>query len=361
MGKANPARMNGVNKVVYQLATRQVEAGIQASVWGFTKRPVADYGERNFHTVLFREGEKPFALDPAFVSALQDLDRERTVFHLHGGWVPLFHSAAKALRRAGLRYVITAHGAYNTIAMRRSRWKKKVYFHLYERALLRHASAIHCIGASEVTGLQAIYRTDKTMLLPYGMDLSPCDPDKGRTTEDFIFGFVGRLDYYTKGLDLLLDAFAGHLQAYPSAGLWIIGDGDGRTEIEEKITALGIGARVVLFGARYGTEKDALIRKMQVFMHPSRNEGMPSAVLEAAALGVPSIVTEATNVGGYLRQYDAGFVVDNEDARGLGEAMTRCAGLSGDTLHRMGRRAGRMVAEEFSWSNVVVRFNELYA
>ena len=37
MGKANPQRMNGVNKVVYQLATKQAEAGIKVQVWGFTK------------------------------------------------------------------------------------------------------------------------------------------------------------------------------------------------------------------------------------------------------------------------------------------------------------------------------------
>ncbi len=360
MGKANPARMNGVNKVVYQLATRQVEAGIAASVWGFTRDPEHNYGERNFATVLFREELKAFRLDPDFLRALHDLDRESTVFHLHGGWVPLFHGAAKALRRAGLRYVITAHGAYNTIAMRRSKWKKKLYFHLYERALLHHASAIHCLGASEVTGLREIYRTDKTVLLPYGMDVEPSDPVEGGSTEDFIFGFVGRLDYYTKGLDLLLDAFADHLRTNPAAVLWIIGDGDGRTEVEERIAALGIGARVTLFGARYGAEKDALIRQMRVFMHPSRNEGMPSAVLEAAALGVPSIVTEATNVGSYVQRYDAGCVVDDEDTRGLAVAMTRCARLSEDTLRYMGRQATRMVVEEFSWSRVVVRFNALY-
>ncbi len=360
MGKANPARMNGVNKVVYQLATRQVEAGIAASVWGFTKDLKPNYGERNFRTVLFREEIKAFRLDPDFACALQDLDRENTVFHLHGGWVPLFHSAAKALRRAGLRYVITAHGAYNTIAMRRSKWKKKLYFHLYERALLRHASAIHCIGASEVTGLQAIYRTEKTVLLPYGMDIQTSEPVEGGSTEDFVFGFVGRLDYYTKGLDLLLDAFAELLKAHPAALLWIIGDGDGRGEVEQRIATLGIGPRVILYGARYGEEKDALIQRMQIFMHPSRNEGMPSAVLEAAALGVPSIVTEATNVGSYIGQYDAGCVVDNEDTRGLSEAMTRCARLPDETLRYMGRQAARMVTEEFSWSKVVLRFNRLY-
>ena len=361
MGKANPARMNGVNKVVYQLATRQTAAGLDVAVWGFTKTPEADQGERNFRTVLFREYRNPFALDPAFVRALAGLDRERTVFHLHGGWVPLFSRAAAALHRAGLRYVITPHGAYNTRAMEKGSWKKKIYFRLCERPLLRHAAAIHCIGASEVDGLRTIYATDKTVLQPYGMDVAGEARAEARAEDGFVFGFVGRLDYYTKGLDLMLDAFAVHARQDAEAVLWIVGDGEGRAPTEAKIEALGIADRVVLHGSRYGAEKDGLLRRMRVFLHPSRNEGMPSAVLEAAAFGVPCIVTEATNIGDYVREYGAGRVVPNEDDRALATAMHECRNLRGDTLRELGTNASRMVATAFSWPEVVVRFNRLYA
>lgn len=361
MGKANPARMNGVNKVVYQLATRQTAAGLDVAVWGFTKTPEADHGERNFRTVLFREYRNPFALDPAFVRALAGLDRERTVFHLHGGWVPLFSRAAAALHRAGLRYVITPHGAYNTRAMEKGSWKKKIYFRLCERPLLRHAAAIHCIGASEVDGLRTIYATDKTVLQPYGMDVAGEARAEARAEDGFVFGFVGRLDYYTKGLDLMLDAFAVHARQDAEAVLWIVGDGEGRAPTEAKIEALGIADRVVLHGSRYGAEKDGLLRRMRVFLHPSRNEGMPSAVLEAAAFGVPCIVTEATNIGDYVREYGAGRVVPNEDDRALATAMHECRNLRGDTLRELGTNASRMVATAFSWPEVVVRFNRLYA
>jgi hypothetical protein len=53
LGKANPDRMNGVNKVVYQLATKQAEFGEKVSVWGISGDTVNNYGERNFNTELF--------------------------------------------------------------------------------------------------------------------------------------------------------------------------------------------------------------------------------------------------------------------------------------------------------------------
>ena len=53
LGKANPNRMNGVNKVVYQLASRQSLSKRDVSIWGITKDLNHNYGERPFQTLLF--------------------------------------------------------------------------------------------------------------------------------------------------------------------------------------------------------------------------------------------------------------------------------------------------------------------
>lgn len=361
MGKANPNRMNGVNKVVYQLATRQVQAGIDARVWGFSKDLTVNYPDRNFDTTLFWAPTFPYDLDPSFLNRLNSLNPITTVFHLHGGWIPLFFKVAKTLKEAGLKYVVTGHGAYNTIAMQKSKWKKRAYFQLCEKFLLQNASEIHCIGASEVTGLRAILPNEQATLIPYGMEFDTKPAALTEATGTFVFGFVGRLDYHTKGLDLMLEGFARHFSKKTGAILWIIGDGEGRTAVTARIKELGLTNKVVLWGAKFGQEKDALLQQMNVFLHPSRNEGLPSAVLEAAALGVPCIVTEATNVGEYVCRYEAGFVVPNEDAKNLGKVMAHCSQLSRLRLKKMGENAASMVAGQFNWSTILRKFNLLYA
>ncbi|MBY0574697.1 MAG: glycosyltransferase, partial [Undibacterium sp.] len=50
-----------------------------------------------------------------------------------------------------------------------------------------------------------------------------------------------------------------------------------------------------------------------VFAHPSRNEGLPTSVLEVAAMGIPCVVTDATNVGDAIREYNAGAVIAEPD------------------------------------------------
>ena len=87
LGKANPSRMNGVNKVVFQLATEQALAGRKVSIWGITKSVEHNYGERPFETQLFKAQRNPFAISEELRKKLIAA-KGNAIFHLHGGWIP---------------------------------------------------------------------------------------------------------------------------------------------------------------------------------------------------------------------------------------------------------------------------------
>src|SRR6201999_3525594 len=70
LGKANPMRMNGVNKVVHEMATNQVLRGYPVEVWGITANTTHDYPKRNFITRLFHRGINPFHVDKELKGAL---------------------------------------------------------------------------------------------------------------------------------------------------------------------------------------------------------------------------------------------------------------------------------------------------
>lgn len=357
LGKANPNRLNGVNKVVYQLATEQSKAGKNVQVWGITPEPTHDYPARNFKTVLFLAEKFPFALAAELKAAI--LSNKNAVFHLHGGWVPVFSSIAKFFQKHRVQYVLTPHGAYNTIAMQRSGLRKKLYFQLFEKRTIQGARKVHAIGESEVAGLQAIYPQAKSFLLPYGFDF---DENVGypQKNENFTIGFVGRLDTHTKGLDLLMHAFYNFQMHRPNSKLWIIGAGDGEAYLRKFVAEKKL-TNVVFWGKKFGAEKDALISQMHVFAHPSRNEGLPTAVLEAAALGTPAIVTRATNVAGYLNNFGAGIGIDNEDVTVLTQAMENLLQSyqkDGNSSYLNG--AKRMLKSAFAWSVLVHQYDELY-
>lgn len=359
LGKANPQRMNGVNKVVYQLATHQKRQGRNVSIWGITKDLTRNFDERTFETRLYPASKNPFGVSLQLREAIKKKAGKDVVFHLHGGWVPVYAAISKLFERFSIRFVLTGHGAYNTVAMQRSRWIKKIYFKLFEEPLLKRTSKIHSIGQSEVEGLQAIYPNQKNMLLPYGFELQSSGLQQRPNPEGFTIGFVGRLDTWTKGLDLLIEAFHKFQKRDKNSILWIIGDGPGRADLEKFIGENKV-ENVVLWGSKFGDKKDKLISQMHVFVHPSRNEGLPASVLEAAAMGVPVIVSKPTNVAENVAQYKAGTALATTTAEALTEAFIQLKRNNKLTMNSLSKNAKTMVSEAYSWNRLVTEFDRLY-
>ncbi len=358
LGKANPQRMNGVNKVVYQLATEQTNAGKTVAVYGIAADTNINYPERNFTTKLFQAQKFSFQLDE---NLKKDIIKKKgkAIFHLHGGYISTLFSAAKFLHKNKIPFVFTPHGAYNLIAMQRSAFTKKIYIALFEKKLLQWAKFIHCIGKSEVDGLKTIYKTDKWKLIPYGFEIPAFKPISKDNTKHLI-GFCGRLDVHTKGLDVLVDAFILLQKKYADAELWLIGDSDERKNFEEKIIAKNISG-IKFWGSKFGEEKNELLQQLNVFAHPSRNEGLPSAVLEACAMGIPAVVTDATNVGDVIVKHQCGESILELNAENLSTAIQNIfEKIKSDGAENIAHKAIEMVKEEFDWKKLVNKFDELY-
>lgn len=359
LGKANPERMNGVNKVVYQLATKQAEKGLCVAVWGITKKPTADFPERNFATRLFKKNSNPFAVPAGLKNAVKESTAD-TVFHLHGGWVPVYPSLSSLISKHKKIFVLTAHGAYNRVAMQKSALRKKIYYRLFEKKMLQTCRKIHCIGESEVAGLHALLPEAPTVLIPYGYDLGTTEPVNAGPQEKMIFGFVGRLDIYTKGLDLLLDAYEAFSQKTKAAELWIVGDGAGRSFLEKEIAARRLEEKVLLLGSKFGQEKTELLQQMHVFVHPSRNEGLPISVIEAAGFGIPCLVSSFTNVGENIEKYRAGMHIKEYSALEFTSAMHALyyRWKVGRDFGMLRENAVEMVKKEYNWNRALHRIEE---
>lgn len=362
LGKANPERMNGVNKVVHQLVSKQVESGLNASVWGITIDKKNNYGTRIFETQLFLQQRNPFQIAQDLKLALKNT-KKQTIFHLHGGWIPVFYTISKLLHTHKIPFVFTPHGAYNSIAMEKSAWLKKIYFRLFEKKILEKATKIHCIGKSEIVGLSELFATNKSILLPYGFENNTIIVHQKSLNKAIIFGFIGRLDIYTKGLDTLIDAFKVLLLTNSKAQLWIVGDSDEKKDLVEKIKTENLENNITLFGSKFGQEKNTLLSQMDVFVHPSRNEGLPLSVIEAASYGKPCVVTDATNIGDLITEYQAGKTIHSQNCNELEIAMSSLSNIWNNPVafSKLQTNAMTMIKENYNWDTIIHRFNtELY-
>jgi glycosyltransferase involved in cell wall biosynthesis len=358
LGKANPNRMNGVNKVVYQMAVKQAEMQIKVSVWGITADLTKNFEERNFETQLFLKSKNPFTISAELKKALLS-KKENTIFHIHGGWIPVFYSISKVLHSNQINFVFTPHGAYNTIAMKRNFLIKKLYFQLFEKTVLKNSKKIHNIGKSESTGLSTFYKNNKSVLLPYGFENTIKPELFTPKNEDIVFGFIGRLDIYTKGLDTLLLAFEKVITQFPNAKLWIIGDSNEKSKLETLIIKYKLSENVILFGSQFGEEKNNLLKKMDVFVHPSRNEGLPTSVIEAASFGKPCVVSNATNINELIESYNAGKSITKQDSNELHDVLIEMILIwqNKKEYETMSKNAIKLVEESFNWKKVITDLN----
>lgn len=166
--------------------------------------------------------------------------------------------------------------------------------------------------------------------------------------------FAGRL-VSAKGLDVLLEAAPGLLARQPEAHLLIVGDGELRASLEQQARALGLGGRVLFIGGR--DDSAPYLRAADAFVLPSRAEGLPVALLEAMACGLPCV---ATRVGGSAELIDDrvnGRLVAAEDPEALGEALAHA--LS-DAAEEWGPRARQRILERYALDAVADRYVELY-
>jgi glycosyltransferase involved in cell wall biosynthesis len=362
LGKANPERMNGVNRVVYQLATKQVEAGLKTILWGIATNLENNYGKRNFETKLFKQSINPFLVSKELKLAIRQQHKD-TIFHLHGGWIPIFSSICKILDSDNISFVFTPHGAYNIVAMKRNYWLKKIYFRLFEQKILLKTAKIHCIGKSEIIGLSQFFSIRKAILLPYGYQNKNPIIFTESPNRNIVFGFMGRLDIYTKGLDILIEAFELFSAKNPNAQLWIVGDSKEKYRLERIILKKNLKEKIILFGSKFGKEKELLLAQIDVFVHPSRNEGLPLSVIEVLSLGKPCIVTQATNIGDLVTAYQAGKTIHSQNSIELEVAMCTLNSIwqNPPVFYKMQQNAIAMIEENYDWNKIIQQYNqELY-
>ena len=145
--------------------------------------------------------------------------------------------------------------------------------------------------------------------------------------------------------------------------LWIIGDSKERNTLQRLISRYLLDSSVILYGSKFGMEKDALLQKMDVFVHPSRNEGLPLSVIEAASYGKPCIVTDATNIGYEVVKYNSGKTIYSQSSKKLEGAMIEIFAdyINHDKFIVMQRNAIKMVKENYNWDVLLLQFNtDLY-
>ena len=167
---------------------------------------------------------------------------------------------------------------------------------------------------------------------------------------------VGRL-VWKKGYEYALQAVKWLVDRGISCEYRIIGDGNLTDAIAFTCLDLGLENVVTLLGPRSRSEVKGQLEYTDVFLLPSVSEGLSNAVLEAQAMSIPVVSTDAGEVG--IANEETGFVVSRRDWRSMAEKL---ALLAGDPKLRgwMGEAGRRWVMEKFQLAAQIADFDRFY-
>ena len=168
---------------------------------------------------------------------------------------------------------------------------------------------------------------------------------------------AGRLSM-EKGFDLLIRAFAPIARRQTDWRLVIFGEGPERNALLQLTRDLAISSHVLFPGFSHALH--LMMRRTQLFVLPSRHEGMPNSLAEAMACGVPCISFDCpTGPAELILHEDNGLLVRAEDITGLTSAMDRLMG--DEALRRRLGGAAQESAREYSMENILSRWGALFA
>ncbi len=175
-------------------------------------------------------------------------------------------------------------------------------------------------------------------------------------SEDDIFLLsVGRLRYQ-KGHDILLKALPRVVEKFPHALLLIAGEGILRQELEAEAMRLGISERVKFLGVR--EDVPVLMSLADLFLFPSRFEGMPNALLEAMGYGLPVIATAVQGVDEMIRDGENGLIIPLDDPEQVSDAILRLLNNS-EERQRLGKAARETIEKEYTLEKMCSQYEKL--
>jgi len=292
------------------------------------------------------------------------------VLHQHGIWSMLSYSCHEWKRRYDNKQVIAVHGMLDEARLQQSRWKKRLFGALIEKANLRDADCLHALCMPEALSMRHFGLKNPIMVIPNGVRLEDYAHlvNSARFAEQFpetknrrLILFMGRL-HPLKGLFPMLQAWK-KVKRFRDEGWMLVVGGPDQAGTEEKLKhlteELELKNDVLFTGVLYGEMKSAALAAASVFVLPSKTEGFAISLLEAMACCLPLIITRACNFPEVAKSgagWEGEPTVDS-----LSELFEQSLSLTDDQLYKIGRCGYDLICQEYTWEIIAAKIARVYS
>ena len=263
---------------------------------------------------------------------------------------------AKELRKSHIPYIIVPRGSMTYQAMHNHAWLKKWIAHkLYFNKFIKYAWKIQFLTKQE--SLDSSNFKKAYFIVPNGIN-PPQTYKQSFSSTSIKAIFIGRIDIYHKGLDLLLNAFVGIEEILKLAKFSLNIYGPQRYDyykVKEFIENNNLSEIVILNDEIEGDEKKNALLASDLFIMTSRFEGHPMGLIEALSYGLPCLVTTGTNMADEIIRHNAGWGV-NISEKDIQNALLKII-KNKSSYFEKGNNA-RKLSQFYNWKDLAISFHK---
>lgn len=194
------------------------------------------------------------------------------------------------------------------------------------------------------------------LVVPNGVDLEKFTPADRKFILDYVMIITTSRLVHKNGIDTLIES----LRFLPADyRLFIIGDGPDRDELENLAFRYALTDRVDFIGTLNHDEMIKYLRQADVFVRPSRTEGLGNSFLEAMALGLPTIGTPVGGIVDFMTDNETGWLVPLENPEALAEKI-KSVHENRFSTDRVAKNGQELVRKNYNWDDISKQMGEIF-
>ncbi len=225
-----------------------------------------------------------------------------------------------------------------------------------KKATIHYAKALIAVSKAVARDAHERYNVplEKYEIIYNGVDASRFSPSPHTFNDVFRIASVGRLSEQ-KGFDVLIEAI--HLLDDKNIRCEIAGEGSLRSKLETQINKYNLSQHIKLIGVRHNIPE--FLASQDVFVLPSRWEGLGIAALEAALVQIPIIVSNVDGLQEIVDDAHNGLVFDSGDAHDLAQKISWYKEHE-TQAHEFAKRLREKVAVQFNIAQMIKKYEAVY-
>lgn len=239
------------------------------------------------------------------------------------------------------------------------------------RLAFRYADQIQVISSYlRDIAIQEGGHSDRITIIPNGVDLHIFSRSYSAEEKNILRGKLGIADNEKviittsrlvpkNGVDILIDSIPTLLKEVPHVKVCIIGSGPDETVLKTKVEQLRLRGSVLFLGEVLNAELPLYLSISDVFVRPSRSEGLGTAFLEAMAARVPIVGTAVGGIPDFLVNRETGLFAKSEDPKDLSRVLSIIL-QDRDLQKTIVENASRLITARYDWNLIAGEFDLIF-